>query len=143
MLRYLKEISDFGIIYAWHENNFFSVYTNFNYNERILFNGKDPQISKEERKVISGWGIFLKGGLISWSSKRQYYVTTLTIETEYIGQVNIIKLIILISQFVHELRLPIIRLFIILWGDNSAAISLVYKPFIRVRLGYIDTVLYF
>jgi len=41
VLRYLKETPDFGIIYVRYGNNSFSVYIDFNYNERILFNGKD------------------------------------------------------------------------------------------------------
>ena len=65
MLRYLKEVSDFGIIYIRHGDNSFLVYTNSNYNERILFNGKDLQVSKGEEKIISKWGVFLAGGLIS------------------------------------------------------------------------------
>ena len=64
MLRYLKGAPDFGIIYVRYGDNFFSVYTDSNYNERILFNGKDLQASKGERKIILGWGVFLAGGLI-------------------------------------------------------------------------------
>ncbi len=85
ILRYLKGAPDFGIIYVRYGDNSFSVYTNSNYNERILFNGKDLQASKGEGKVTLRWGVFLVGGLISWSLKRQYCVTTLTIEVEYIG----------------------------------------------------------
>jgi hypothetical protein len=48
-------------------------------------------------------------GLISWSSKRQHYVTTSSTEAEYIGQVNAIKQIITATQFLLELRLPIIH----------------------------------
>ena len=85
VLRYLKGVSDFGIIYVRYGDNSFLVYTDSNYNERIFYNGKDLQISKGEGKVILGWGIFLAGDLILWSLKRQYCVTTSTIKTEYIG----------------------------------------------------------
>jgi hypothetical protein len=54
ILRYLKGAPDFGIIYVRHGNNSFSIYTDSNYNERILFNGKDPQAPKRERKATSG-----------------------------------------------------------------------------------------
>ena len=54
VLRYLKGASDFGIIYVRYEDNSFSIYTNSNYNERILFNGKDLQAPKGEGKVILG-----------------------------------------------------------------------------------------
>jgi len=53
VLKYLKEAPDFGIIYIRYGDNSFSVYTNFNYNERIFFNGKDLQTPKREEKVIS------------------------------------------------------------------------------------------
>ena len=54
VLRYLKGVSDFGIIYVRYGDNSFSVYTDSNYNERILFNGKDLQASKGEEKVTLG-----------------------------------------------------------------------------------------
>ncbi len=41
ILKYLKRTPNFDIIYIRHEDNSFSVYTNSNYNKRILFNGKD------------------------------------------------------------------------------------------------------
>ncbi len=83
-MRYLKGASDFGIIYVRYGDNSFLIYIDSNYNERILFNGKDLQAPKREGKVILGWGTFLAGDLISWSLKRQYYVTTLIIKVEYI-----------------------------------------------------------
>ena len=70
VLRYLKGVSDFGIIYVRHGDNSFSVYTDSNYNKRIFFNGKDLQAPKGEGKVILEWGAFLVGGLILWSLKR-------------------------------------------------------------------------
>jgi len=54
VLRILKGAPDFGIIYVRYGDNFFSVYTDFNYNEIILFNGKDLQAPKGEGKVILG-----------------------------------------------------------------------------------------
>jgi len=53
VLRYLKGVFDFGIIYVRHGDNSFSVYTDFNYNKRILFNGKDLQAPKGEGKATS------------------------------------------------------------------------------------------
>jgi len=52
VLKYLKGASDFGIIYVQHEDNSFSIYTDSNYNERILFNGKNLQTPKGEGKAI-------------------------------------------------------------------------------------------
>ncbi len=53
VLRYLKKIFNFDIIYVRHEDNSFSVYTNFNYNKRILFNGKNLQAPKGKGKTTS------------------------------------------------------------------------------------------
>ncbi len=52
VLKYLKKISDFGIIYVRYGDNSFSVYTDSNYNKRILFNDKDLQISKRKNNNI-------------------------------------------------------------------------------------------
>ncbi len=54
VLRYLKETPNFGIIYVRYGDNSFLIYIDFNYNKKILFNGKDLQIFKGEGKVISG-----------------------------------------------------------------------------------------
>jgi len=54
ILRYLKKVPDFDIIYVRYEDNSFSVYINFNYNERIFYNGKDLQAPKGEGKIILG-----------------------------------------------------------------------------------------
>ena len=82
VLRYLKGVIDLGIIYRrdYVENLF--AYTDSNYQDRTL---------SGDRRSILDYGVYLAGGLISWSSRRQHCVITSSTEAEYISQANAIK----------------------------------------------------
>jgi hypothetical protein len=94
-------------------------------------------------RSTSGYGVYLAGGLISWSSKRQHCVTTSSTEAEYIGQANAIKQIITATQFLLELRLPIIHTPIKLYADNTSSQSLAHKLSARPQSGHIDAAMHF
>src|SRR5947209_16364020 len=134
VLRYLKGATDLGITYYRDNAENIFVYTDSNYQDRTL---------RGDGRSTSGYGVYLAGGLISWSSKRQHCVTTSSTEAEYIGQANAIKQIIAATQFLLELRLPIINLPIKLYADNTSAQSLAYKPSTRARSGHIDAAMHF
>ena len=85
VLRYLKGATNLGITYRRDNAENLFVYTDSNYQDRTL--GGDG-------KSTSGYGVYLAGGLVSWSSRRQHYVTTSSTESEYIGQANVVKQII-------------------------------------------------
>ena len=134
VLRYLKGATDLGIIYRRDcaENLF--AYTDSNYQDRTL---------SGDGRSTSGYGLYLAGGLISWSSRRQHCVTTSSTEAEYIGQANAIKQIITATQFLLELRLPIFHTPVKLYADNTSSQSLAYKPAARPRSSHIDAAMHF
>lgn len=76
VLRYLKGATDLGITYYRDSAENLFVYTDSNYQDRTL---------RGDGRSTSGYGVYLAGGLISWSSKRQHCVTTSSTEAEYIG----------------------------------------------------------
>src|SRR6266536_5016116 len=90
----------------------------------------------EDGKSTSKYVIFLAGGPICWSSKRQSYVTTSSTEAEYVGQANTIKHIVALCQFFTELRLPL-TLPITLYTNNQSAISLSQNPKFHARTRHI------
>jgi hypothetical protein len=134
VLRYLKGSTDLGITYYRDNTENLFVHTDSNYLDRTL---------RGDGRSTSGYGVYLAGGLISWSSKRQHCVTTSSTEAEYIGQANAIKQIITATQFLLELRLPIIHTPIKLYADNTSAQSLAYKPSARPQSGHIDAAMHF
>jgi Reverse transcriptase (RNA-dependent DNA polymerase) len=134
VLRYLKGATDLGITYYRDNTENLFVYTDSNYLDRTLHG---------DGKSTSGYGVYLAGGLTSWSSKRQHCVTTSSTEAEYIGQANAIKQIITATQFLLELRLPIIHTPVKLYADNTSSQSLAHKPSARPQSGHIDAAMHF
>ena len=134
VLRYLKGFTDLGITYYRDNTENLFVHTDSNYQDRTL---------RGDGRSTSGYGVYLAGGLVSWSSKRQHCATTSSTEAEYIGQANAVKQIVAATQFLLELRLPIIHLPIKLYADNTSSQSLAYKPSARPRSGHIDAAMHF
>jgi hypothetical protein len=134
VLRYLRGATELGITYRRDNTENLFVFTDSNYQDRAL---------QGDGRSTSGYAVYLAGGLISWSSRRQHCVTTSSTESEYIGQANAIKQIVSAVQFILELRLPIIHLPIKLYADNLSAQSLAYKPSARPRSNHIDAAMHF
>jgi len=134
VLRYLNGATDLGITYRRDNAENLFVYTDSNYQDRTL---------SGDGRSTSGYGVYLAGGLISWSSRRQHCVTTSSTEAEYIGQANAIKQIITATQFLLELRLPIFHTPVKLYADNTSSQSLAYKPAARPRSSHIDAAMHF
>ena len=134
VLRYLNGATDLGITYRRDCAENLIAYTDSNYQDKML---------SGDGRSTSGYGLYLAGGLISWSSRRQHCVTTSSTEAEYIGQANAIKQITAATQFLLELRLPIIHLPVKLYADNTSAQSLAYKPAARPRASHIDAAMHF
>jgi MFS family permease len=62
---------------------------------------------------------------------------------KYIGQANAIKQIITATQFLLELRLPIIHTPIKLYADNTSSQALAHRPSARPQSGHIDAAMHF
>jgi hypothetical protein len=134
VLQYLRGTTDLGITYRLENTKSLFVFTDLSYQDRII---------QGDGRSTSGYGMYLAGGLISWSSHRQHCVTTSSTEAEYIGQANAVKQIVSAVQFILELRLPIIHLPIKLYANNISAKPLAYKPSARPRSNHIDAAMHF
>ncbi|XP_018476684.2 secreted RxLR effector protein 161-like [Raphanus sativus] len=75
-LRYVKGTSDFGIQYRRSRNAGLVRYVDSNYAE-----------DEDYRKSTTGYAFMLRGGAVSWDSKKQPIVTMSTIEAEYVDAV--------------------------------------------------------
>jgi hypothetical protein len=95
-LRYLKSSTDLGITYYRDNTENLFVHTDSNFQDRTL-NG--------DGMSTSGYGVYLAGGLISWSSKPQHCLKTSPTEAEHTGQANAVRQIAAATQLLLELRL--------------------------------------
>jgi hypothetical protein len=82
LLRYLRETIDLSIRYSPHkESN----------NQVIGYSDTDYTNNKYNRKSVSDMVFILNSGPISWRSKKQKSVSTLTTKAEYISLSNTAK----------------------------------------------------
>ncbi len=77
---------------------------------------------EHDRKSISGFGVFLYGGLVSWSSMKQKSVALSSTESEYMGLTHVLKELLWIHMFLRLQELPIPHLFPIS-SDNQASLE--------------------
>ncbi len=77
---------------------------------------------ERDHKSISGFGVFLYGGLISWSSMKQKSVSLSSTELEYMALTHVLKELLWIQMFLRLQELPIPCLFPI-GSDNQASLE--------------------
>src|SRR6266536_2665631 len=83
ILRYLRGSIKRRIVYSRGSQQGLVAFTDSDYAGKTLAG---------DGKSTSGYVIFLAGGPICWSSKRQSCVTTSSTESEYVGQANTINI---------------------------------------------------
>lgn len=93
-------------------------------------------MSHEDRHAISGY-VFLIGGAVSWSSKRQEIVALSTVEAEYVALTHATKEAIWLKNLLAEIygsaSDPVeIR------GDNQGSIALARDDKFHARIKHID-----
>ena len=82
VLRYLKGSTNLGITYHYRNIENLFVHIDANYQDKTL---------SGDGKSTLGYRMYLARGLVSWSSRRQHYVTTSSTKSKYIGQANVVK----------------------------------------------------
>lgn len=93
-------------------------------------------MSNEDRHAISGY-VFLIGGAVSWSSKRQEIVSLSTVEAEYVALTHATKEAIWLRNFLTEVyRAPLDP--VTLYGDNQGALALAHDDKFHARTKHID-----
>jgi hypothetical protein len=80
---------------------------------------------QEGRQALSGYIFLIDGGAISWSSRKQEFVSLSTAEAEYITLTHASKEALWIKQFIMELFRPL-DFPITLYSDNQGAITLAH-----------------
>ena len=92
ILCYLKGAPGRGILYSNHRHNRVKCFTNV-----------DWAGSKEDRRSISGYHVFVGGNLVSWKSKKQGVVSRSSVESEYRAMAQSVCEIIWLHQLFMEI----------------------------------------
>ena len=145
LLRYIRSTIDEGLVFSASGSQIITGFSDSDY-------AMDPV----NRKSILAYIYMFAGGLISWISRKQKSVATLTTEAEYIALSIYAKEGLWISQLLRDLGLTMFisdslkQVNIIkdkayksasptqIKGDNQAALALVGNKYIHDRSKYID-----
>uniref|UniRef100_A0A803NGE1 Retrovirus-related Pol polyprotein from transposon TNT 1-94 n=1 Tax=Cannabis sativa TaxID=3483 RepID=A0A803NGE1_CANSA len=96
----------------------------------------------DDRKLTSGYCIFLGGNLISWCSKKQTVVARSSAESEYRALALATSELIWIESILTELSISLPQC-PNLWCDNMGAGSLASNPIFHARTKHIEVDLHF
>jgi hypothetical protein len=91
----------------------------------------------DTRRSTAGYGVWMAGGLVSWSSKRQPTVALSTTEAEYMSMTRAAQQVTWMYAFLDEVGLPQELPFTI-HGDNAPAIALTKNTKGHARAKHID-----
>ena len=91
ILCYLKGAPKRGIIYSNHGHN-----------KLDCFKDADWARSKEDRRSISGYYVFVRGNLVPWKSKKQSVVSRYSAESEYRAMTQSASEIMWLHQLLAE-----------------------------------------
>lgn len=120
VVRYLKDIMDMSLIFGWKIANHLlrkpPPYSLVGYADSN-FAG-----DLEDRKLVLGYCFFINGAVVSWTSKKQRTVSTLTTEVKYIALRHIAREAVWIRQFINGFNLETIE-GLKLYSDNKMSIA--------------------
>lgn len=125
-LRYLKGTTSFGIQYYGDSSN----------TELIAYCDADFANDTSDRKSLSGFVIFFKGGPISWSSKKQPIVALSTTEAELIAATECVKECLFLKGILSQLLKKHIEVKI--YMDNQSAMNIINSCKVNHKTKHID-----
>ena len=131
ILRYLQGTSHYGL----------QLYTSPSH-ELIAYSDADWAGCPDTRKSTSGFCVFLRSNLVSWSSKRQPTVSRSSAEAEYRAVANCVAETTWLRQLFHELRRPPSRATVV-YCDNISATYLSSNPVQHQRTKHVEIDLHF
>ena len=125
IFRYLKGTPNLGIWYP-RDSGF----------ELIGYSDADYACCKIDRKSTTGTCQFLGNKLVSWFSKKQNFVSTSTVEAEYIAAGSCCAQILWMKNQLIDYGLKVNK--IPIFCDNTSAIDITKNPIQHSRTKHID-----
>ncbi|KAK4370479.1 hypothetical protein RND71_009954 [Anisodus tanguticus] len=131
IIRYVKGTLDFGLhLYPSGPN------------QATCLHGCDWAGCPDTRRSTSGYCVFLRNNLISWSAKRQATLSRSSAEAEYRGVANVVAEICWLRNLLLELQCPL-RKASIVYYDNISAIYMSHNPVQHQRTKHIEMDIHF
>ena len=90
------------------------------------------------RRFIDNYAFFLSKNFISWSSKRQDLIIQLSCELKYIIFNKVDKKTIWLQQLLHQLKIILKKIFIVIWADNQEIIAFAENLKFYYRIKHIN-----
>ncbi|TYK29397.1 Retrovirus-related Pol polyprotein from transposon TNT 1-94 [Cucumis melo var. makuwa] len=126
ILCYLKAASGRGILYKDHGHT-----------KVKCFSDADWVGSREDRRSISGYCVFVGGNLVSWKSKKQNVVSCSSAKSEYRAMAQSVCEIVWIHQLLSEIGFSI-TVPVKLWCDNQVALHIASNPVFHEQTKHIE-----
>lgn len=102
----------------------------------------DWAASKDDRKLVGGYCVYLGDSLFSLSSRKQTAVARSSTESEYRSLSNLAAEVVWVKSLLSKIQLPSSDP-AILWRDNLSAGSLVANPIFHARTKHIELDVHF
>ena len=112
ILRYLEGTWDYQLYYKKKDKFEWKVY-----NDAVWAGNVD------DRKSTSGGTLFLGKRLVSWTSKKQNYISQSIIETEYVATTINYSNIVWIKQLLKGMKEEITELVVIFYDNTSSILT--------------------
>jgi hypothetical protein len=131
ILRYLRGTSDYGLLLRRSRSTDLVVYTD-----------ADWVGCPDTRRPTSGYAVFLRDNLVSWSAKRQTVVSRSSAEAEYHAVANGVAEATWLRQLLLELQSPPSR-YTLVYCDNISVVYLSNNPVQYQRTKHVEIDLHF
>jgi hypothetical protein len=131
IMRYLQGTSDYGLLLGRSSGSDLVVYTD-----------ADWAGCPDTRRSTSGYAVFLRDNLVSWSVKRHTVVSRSSAEAEYRAIANSVAEATWLRQLLHELQTPPSRCTIV-YCDNISVVYLSINPVQHQHTKHVEINLHF
>jgi hypothetical protein len=131
ILRYLQGTSDYGLLLRRSSSSDLIVYTDANWAG-----------CPDTHRSSSGYAVFLRDNLVSWSTKRQIVVFRSSAEAKYRAVANGVAEATWLRQVLHELQTSPSRCTLI-YCDNISVVYLSTNPVQHQRTNHVEIDLHF
>jgi hypothetical protein len=133
VMRFIADTKDYGLKIEPEQPS----KDKFNWN-MVVYTDSDWVGDKEDRRIVSGYVIFLLGLPILWKSKLQKSVTLLSSEAEYFAMSEAIKDVYVIVMVLESLGVRV-QIPVTVLVDNIGAIFMAENVSATSRTKHIDT----